>query len=106
MTRVPDPSCQLEREHAGPTAVVDDRLSGAELGRLQERLHLGPPLEHLLVRLDPLRLDLDPVVPVVGRVAQESYSTRFTADSTTVPSKKRGFMRVWSWSGWVKTKSR
>lgn len=66
LARRPDTTSQLHREMSRAASVVEDRLPLADLGWCDERLQRIAPPEHLLVRLEPFGLHLDPVVLIVG----------------------------------------
>src|SRR5262245_19283923 len=62
------PARELECSESRAATQIDDHLSRLYSRRLEQRSRCVRPREHLLVALEALRLDLGPVVPVVGFV--------------------------------------
>ena len=53
---------EFQRHAAWPTTVVDDDLPWLYVGGRDQRVHLGPPGEHLPIGVEVLLVDLQPVI--------------------------------------------
>ena len=63
MPRWPYPGCEFERRKPRSTTQINDNFSRLNSSRFEQRPCSLGPVEHLLVTLKALRLDLRPVVP-------------------------------------------